>query len=61
MTNGALIEELKKRNPMGNAQIFIRGFDPDGNSAYFEITNVNGFIDGPDTVIEAGEVICTGP
>jgi len=56
MKNSELIAELQRRDPDGDVQIYIK----DGDSgAYYDISNVNGFINMPDTVLEAGEVRCT--
>jgi hypothetical protein len=56
MKNSELIAELQRRDPDGDAQIYIT----DGDSgSYYDISKVNGFTNGPDTVLEAGEVRCT--
>ena len=56
MTNSELIAELLQRDPAGDVQIFAK--DEDG-STYYDISEVNGFTNSPDTVLHVGEVRCT--
>lgn len=49
-----LIADLGNRDPEGDVQIF--GED-DGDYAYYEIREVNGFDNSPNVVIECGEFI----
>lgn len=57
MTNGELIKKLQERDPAGDVQIFSV---EDGLNVCCDIARVTGFINLPDTVIEVGEVRCTG-
>lgn len=59
MTTGALIAELRKHDPEGEAQIFIANRD-DGTEAWYSISKVNGFVNSPDSVIELGDLISGG-
>jgi hypothetical protein len=56
MKNKELIEQLKLRDPEGTVQVFVQ----DDLQTYYDLAKVNGFVNGPDTVLEAGEVRCVG-
>ena len=57
MTNSELIAELRKHDPKGDAQIFVR-HDAE-NSAYYDIKTVVPIAGLPDSIIEVGELRCT--
>jgi hypothetical protein len=59
MKNRELVDELKRRDAEGEVQIFIRNEHDETAYEFFNISRVDGFINGPDTVLEAGEVIRT--